>query len=54
MINIHFTCEDSNEDGSIAFLDMLSLQMKMVDLTPLSTEKKPIQTSISTGIATML
>ena len=21
--NIHFTCEDSNEDGSIAFLDML-------------------------------
>ena len=21
--NIHFTCEDSKEDGSIAFLDML-------------------------------
>ena len=28
--------------------------MKMVDLTPLSTEKKLIQTSISTGIATIL
>ena len=52
--SIHFTCEEPNEDGSIAFLDMLITPDENGRLNTSVYRKETHKTSISTWIATIL
>ena len=52
--NIHFTYEDSKEDGSIPFLDMLITPDEDGRLTPMYTGSQLTQINTCIGVVIML